>query len=94
MDPEAAKSWLDRFSPGDQVVRDCALEAYAGSSRNSNHEETLKLALDIKSRELRKNALESALRRWKREDPAAAREWVDQFKGTEDMKQGLKKEIQ
>lgn len=90
-DPENAKKWLLQFTPEDQEWRDKALEAYVNSSNDPNHKETLKMAQAINNQELQKDTLKSALRKWKKDDRAAARQWVNEFEGTEEIKKSLKK---
>lgn len=93
-DPENAKKWLLPFSPGDQWIRDQALEAYVRYSNDPDHNETIKMAQTIKSPELQKQAMESALQNWKRNDPSEARQWVNNFAGAAEIKQSLQKIVE
>ena len=93
VDPEGAKKWLLSYASESQYARDRALEAYVSSSRDRNHEETLKMAQGIKNPESRKLAMKYALVIWKTEDPEAAHKWVEHFEGEKAIKEEFKKII-
>ena len=86
-DPESALAYANSYEAGD--VKDSALQSYVWSNNRAEPADLLKVAETITNENDRNRAIGVAAGRWMREDPDAAKAYVESSTLSDDAKERI-----